>query len=72
MPWWTCFNCANIKTAQNNSNDVFVLDFAHHSLHDVPADVFQCERTLEELYLSSNRVSRKNPSAAYLKKNEKL
>lgn len=57
MPWWTCFNCANIRTSHNNCNDIFVLDFAHHSLHDVPADVFQYERTLEELYLSSNRVS---------------
>ncbi|XP_055313142.1 protein lap1 isoform X2 [Sitodiplosis mosellana] len=56
MPWWTCFNCAS-KTTQTNCNDVFVLDYAHHSLHDVPADVFQYERTLEELYLSSNRIT---------------
>ncbi|XP_031640804.1 protein lap1 isoform X2 [Contarinia nasturtii] len=56
MPWWTCLNCAS-KTTQTNCNDIIVLDYAHHSLHDVPADVFQYERTLEELYLSSNRIT---------------
>lgn len=57
MPWWTCFNCASIGSTNNATNDVRVLDFSHHILHDVPADVFQFERMLEELYLYSNRVS---------------
>lgn len=56
MPWWTCFNCANLKATQNNQDDVYILDFTHHSLHDVPPSVFIHERSLEELYLSSNRV----------------
>lgn len=56
MPWWTCFNCANIRSTNNTINDVRILDFSHHTLHDVPADVFQYERMLEELYLYSNRV----------------
>lgn len=53
MPWWTCFNCINLK----NPDDVLTLDFSHCLLFDVPPDVFQYERTLEELYLNSNRVS---------------
>lgn len=62
MPWWTCFNCANVRTQQNNNtNDIRVLDFSHHLLQDVPSDVFQYERMLEELYLNSNRVSKRFP-----------
>lgn len=36
------------------------LDFSNHMLTDVPPDVFQFERTLEELYLNSNRVNNFN------------
>lgn len=56
MPWWSCISCTS-RSTRPNCNDIVVLDYAHHSLHDVPPDVFQYERTLEELYLSSNRVS---------------
>lgn len=35
---------------------VRALDYAHCSLHDVPAEVFEHERTLEELLLNSNRL----------------
>ncbi|KAE8746451.1 hypothetical protein FOCC_FOCC006817 [Frankliniella occidentalis] len=35
---------------------VRVLDYAHSSLHDVPPEVFQHERTLEEIRLDSNRL----------------
>lgn len=58
MPWWTCFNCTNNHSDQNNRNDVVELDYSHHSLQDVPSDVFQFEKTLEILYLSANRVSK--------------
>lgn len=38
-------------------SSVKCLDFSHHHLVDVPPDVFQYERTLEELHLNANRVS---------------
>lgn len=53
MPWWTCFKCLQF----NDVNNVYSLDFSHHSLHDVPPNIFQYERTLEELLLNANRVS---------------
>ncbi|KAK3596963.1 hypothetical protein CHS0354_033621 [Potamilus streckersoni] len=37
-------------------DDVQVLDYRHYSLTDVPGDVFNFERTLEELYVDSNQI----------------
>ncbi|KAL3868446.1 hypothetical protein ACJMK2_041253 [Sinanodonta woodiana] len=37
-------------------DDVRVLDYRHYSLTDVPGDVFNFERTLEELYVDSNQI----------------
>lgn len=53
MPFWKCFPCRRFK----NEEVVTVLDHSNCTLTDVPPDVLQHERTLEELYLSSNRVS---------------
>lgn len=53
MPWWSCFECMNLR----NADDVQVLDFSHHLLHEVPPNVFQHERTLEELHLNCNRIT---------------
>ena len=36
--------------------DVRTLDFRHCGLQNVPSDVFQLERTLEELFLDSNQI----------------
>jgi len=36
--------------------EVTVLDFRHASLHDVPSEVFNVERTLEELYCDHNQI----------------
>ena len=36
--------------------EVRVLDYRHSSLTDVPGDVFNFERTLEELYTDSNQI----------------
>ncbi|XP_005111171.2 uncharacterized protein LOC101857072 [Aplysia californica] len=36
--------------------EVRVLDYRHSSLHDVPSEVFNVERTLEELYADSNQI----------------
>lgn len=36
--------------------DVRVLDYRHSSLTDVPGEVFNFERTLEELYTDSNQI----------------
>lgn len=33
-----------------------MLDYRHSSLTDVPGDVFNFERTLEELYTDSNQI----------------
>lgn len=54
MPtWWRCWS----KTAEDKNTSITVLDLSHQSLIDVPNDVFNHERTLEELYLNSNRVN---------------
>lgn len=47
--------CSCLK--KNTLEDVRILDFSHAHLVDVPPDVFQYERTLEELHLEANRVS---------------
>lgn len=36
--------------------DVRTLDYRHCSLHDVPGEVFNFERTLEELLVDSNQI----------------
>jgi len=36
--------------------DVRTLDYRHCSLNDVPGEVFNCERTLEELLVDSNQI----------------
>ncbi|KAL8581404.1 hypothetical protein ACOMHN_004289 [Nucella lapillus] len=36
--------------------EVRVLDYRHSSLTDLPGDVFNFERTLEELYTDSNQI----------------
>ncbi|KAH9523503.1 Leucine-rich repeat-containing protein 7 [Bulinus truncatus] len=36
--------------------EVKVLDYRHSSLHDVPSEVFNRERTLEVLYCDSNQI----------------
>ncbi|XP_042879925.1 mucin-12-like isoform X2 [Penaeus japonicus] len=48
-----CFVCGG----KGESDDVRVLDYRHSALHDVPADVFASERTLEELLLDSNQLT---------------
>ena len=52
MPWKCFLNCVRPET-----EDVRQLDYQHCMLQDVPPQVFAYERTLEELYLDSNRVS---------------
>lgn len=52
MPFWTCFPCLKF----NNDESVTTLDYSNGTLTDVPPNVSQFERTLEELHLSSNRV----------------
>ena len=37
-------------------DEVRVLDYRHCSLENVPADVFNWERTLEELYVDANQI----------------
>ncbi|CAH0715598.1 unnamed protein product, partial [Brenthis ino] len=37
--------------------DIVELDYSHHSLTDVPTDVFVYERTLERLLCQSNRIT---------------
>jgi hypothetical protein len=51
MPWKCFLNCVRPET-----EDVRQLDYQHSMLQDVPPQVFAYERTLEELYLDSNRV----------------
>lgn len=44
----------------HGQDNIYVLDFSHHSLQDVPPEIFDYERTLTELNLGSNRVSCNN------------
>ncbi|XP_055922327.1 protein lap1 [Eupeodes corollae] len=61
MPFWKCFPCRRFK----NEEVVTVLDHSNCTLTDVPPDVLQHERTLEELYLSSNRITALSPQLFY-------
>lgn len=36
--------------------EIYELDYRHCNLTDVPAQVFNFERTLEELYLDNNQI----------------
>ena len=36
--------------------EVRVLDYRHSGLQDVPSEVFNTERTLEELYCDNNQI----------------
>ncbi|PSN58457.1 hypothetical protein C0J52_00772 [Blattella germanica] len=51
MPWKCFLNCV-----RSQAEDVRQLDYQHSMLQDVPPEVFAYERTLEELYLDSNRI----------------
>ncbi|XP_022915512.1 leucine-rich repeat-containing protein 1 [Onthophagus taurus] len=51
MNWFNCFACKQ-KTVDN----VKSLDFSRTSLNEVPGDIFQYERTLENLYLDGNKI----------------
>lgn len=52
MPWWGCGQCK-----ESNEDNIVCLDYNHMSLTEVPTEIFTFERTLEDLYLESNRVS---------------
>ena len=52
MSWLLC-GCCQRKDVE----DVRELDYSHCSLTVVPSDVFQFERTLEELSLNSNQIT---------------
>jgi hypothetical protein len=41
---------------RQDDDDAASLDYRHSSLSNVPSDVFAHERTLEELFLDSNRI----------------
>ncbi|XP_017769808.1 PREDICTED: leucine-rich repeat-containing protein 1 isoform X2 [Nicrophorus vespilloides] len=51
MNWLSCFACKQ-KTIEN----VKTLDFSRTSISEVPPEVFNFERTLENLYLDGNKI----------------
>lgn len=51
MNWLNCFACK-----QKAVDDVKTLDFSRASIADVPPEVFNFERTLENLHLDGNKV----------------
>lgn len=51
MSWFCCTQCK-----QNNAEDIRSLDYSHCLLQEIPAEIYMHERTLEKLYLDSNRV----------------
>lgn len=46
-------HCPCLRPARE---EVRVLDYAHCGLEEVPTEVFNYERTLEELYLNANQI----------------
>ena len=38
------------------TEEIHVLDYRHNSLSDLPTEVFNLERTLEELYVDNNQL----------------
>lgn len=52
----TFWNCCAIPDHDLSDYIILKLDFSHKHLADVPFAVFENERTLEELYLSCNKV----------------
>lgn len=61
MPFWKCFPCLHYPTDEN----ITELDYSNGTLTNVPPDVSQFERTLEKLYLSSNRIADLPPELFY-------
>lgn len=51
MNWFSCFVCK-----KKTSEDIRTLDFNRSSLKEVPPEIFNFERTLENLYLDGNKV----------------
>ena len=39
-----------------NDEEISILDYRHCSLEHVPVEVFNVERTLEELHVDSNQI----------------
>lgn len=52
----SCFKCLTDNNKSQGPDNIYLLDFSHHSLQDVPPEVFDYERTLTELNIGSNRV----------------
>lgn len=59
--FWRCCPCFTSGDdddgKQKDPEDVKVLDYSHQRLRDVPGEVFQRERLLEELYLDNNLIT---------------
>ena len=52
MAFFSCLKCFQ----KEEEEEITQLDYAHHSLNDVPNDVFVYERTLEQLVLDCNNI----------------
>ena len=52
MAFFSCLKCFQ----KEEEVEITQLDYAHHSLNDVPNEVFAYERTLEQLVLDCNNI----------------
>ena len=52
MAFFSCLQCFQ----KEEEEEVTQLDYAHHSLSDVPNEVFVYERTLEKIILDCNNI----------------
>ena len=52
MAFFSCLQCFQ----KEEEEEVTKLDYAHHSLSDVPNEVFVYERTLEKIILDCNNI----------------
>ena len=52
MAFFSCLKCFQ----KEEDEEITQLDYAHHSLNDVPNEVFVYERTLEQLVLDCNNI----------------
>jgi Leucine-rich repeat (LRR) protein len=54
MPFFARFTCGGGK---NNLKEISELTYSHNNLTYVPEEIICHERSLEELYLDSNRIN---------------
>ena len=56
MPFFGKCGCSS-RSNKSKLKEINTLDYSHNNLIHVPEEIILHERTLEELYLDSNRIN---------------